>query len=52
MKFGTISTTVLTATSNRITVAVPSNITPSAMKISVTVNGQTITATDNFTITN
>lgn len=52
VKFGTVSTAILTATSNRITVAVPSNITPSAMKISVTVNGQTITSTDNFTITN
>lgn len=52
VKFGTVSTIVLSATESSITVAVPSNLNPGAMKISILNNGQTIVSADNFTVTN
>ncbi len=52
VKFGTVITQVLSSSTTKLTVSVPSGIPPSAMKISVTTNGQTVVSTDNFTITN
>lgn len=50
VKFGTVTTTVISYTSSTIRVAVPSNVT-GAMKISVVHSGQTIVSNDNFTVT-
>lgn len=53
VKFGTVSTTVNSATESTITAAVPSNLAPGAMKITVVnSNGQTIVSSSNFTVTN
>lgn len=52
VKFGTISVTPTSVTDNTIVVAVPSNVNPGAMKLSVVTNGQTVVHPDNFTITN
>ncbi len=51
VKFGTVSTTVLSVAENTIQAVVPSNITGS-MKIHVIHNGQTLISPDNFTVTN
>lgn len=52
VKFGTVQTSVISATENTIKAVVPSNLTLGAMKISVVSNGQTIVSSDNFTVTN
>lgn len=52
VKFGTVSVTPTSVTENTIVVAVPSNVTPGAMKLSVVTYGQTVINNDNFTITN
>ena len=54
VKFGTTNTpTILSATESTIRVLVPSNLTPGAMKISVTNGyGQTVVSPMNFTVTN
>ncbi|MCJ0742704.1 IPT/TIG domain-containing protein [Pedobacter montanisoli] len=52
VRFGTINVTPVSVTDNTIVVAVPSNVTPGAMKLSVVTGGQTVMHTDNFTITN
>lgn len=50
--FGTVNVTPISVTENTIVVAVPSNVTPGAMKLSVITGGQTVTHNDNFTKTN
>jgi hypothetical protein len=52
VKFGTVTVTPISVTENTIVVAVPSNVNPGAMKLSVITNGQTVVHNDNFTITN
>ncbi|MGE6221475.1 IPT/TIG domain-containing protein [Nubsella zeaxanthinifaciens] len=52
VKFGTVNVSPISVTENTIVVAVPSNVNPGAMKLSVVTNGQTIMHSDNFTITN
>ncbi|RZK92180.1 MAG: hypothetical protein EOO98_04105 [Pedobacter sp.] len=52
VKFGTVLVTPVSVTDNTIVVAVPSNVSPGAMKLSVVFNGQTVVHPDNFTITN
>ena len=49
VKFGTITTTVITSTDTSITVSVPSNLNPGTMKITVVSNGQTVVSSSNFT---
>ncbi len=51
VRFGTVSTSVLSVTENTIRAVVPSNVTGS-MKISVIHNGQTLISADNFVVTN
>ncbi len=51
VKFGTVSTTILSITENKIRTVVPSGVS-GAMKISVVHNGHTIISKDNFTVTN
>ena len=48
VKFGTVSSNILSATESTITAAVPSNLTGS-MKITVVANGQTAVSASNFT---
>ncbi|MNE37101.1 Cyclomaltodextrin glucanotransferase precursor [compost metagenome] len=52
VKFGTVQTNILSWSDNTIKVAVPSNVTPGSMKLTVVANGQTVISTQNFTITN
>jgi len=54
VKFGTTATpSIVSATESTLKVLVPSNLTPGAMKISVTNNyGQTVVSPMNFTVTN
>lgn len=52
VKFGTVTVIPISVTDNTIVVAVPSNVTPGAMKLSVVSGGQTVMHSDNFTITN
>jgi hypothetical protein len=54
VKFGTTNTpSILSATESTLRVLVPSNLTPGAMKISVTNNyGQMVVSPMNFTVTN
>ncbi|WP_276088229.1 IPT/TIG domain-containing protein [Pedobacter sp. JY14-1] len=52
VKFGTISVQAIKTTENTITVAVPSNLNPGAMKLSVVTGGQEVMADGNFTATN
>lgn len=52
VKFGTVLVTPISVTDNTIVVAVPSNVSPGAMKLSIVFNGQTVVHPDNFTITN
>ncbi|WP_461789129.1 IPT/TIG domain-containing protein [Pedobacter sp.] len=52
VKFGTVAVTPISVTENTIVVAVPSNVNPGAMKLSVVTGGQTVVHNDNFTITN
>jgi hypothetical protein len=52
VKFGTVAAPIVTATGTSISVMVPSNIPPGAMKLSVITSGQTVVSTTNFTITN
>lgn len=51
VKFGTVTTSILSFTENTIRAVVPSNVTGS-MKINVIHNGQTLISPDNFTVTN
>ncbi len=53
VKFGTTTSTVLSATESTVRVQVPSNLNLGAMKISVTnSHGQTAVSPTNFTVTN
>ena len=52
VRFGTIAVTPISVTETTIVVAVPSNVAPGAMKLSVVSSGQTVVHNDNFTITN
>lgn len=52
VKFGTIEAPITSITENTITVAVPSNLNPGTMKITVISNGQTVISSTNFTATN
>ncbi|NRF37885.1 IPT/TIG domain-containing protein [Pedobacter foliorum] len=52
VKFGTIEAPISSITENTITVAVPSNLNPGTMKLTVMTNGQTVTSSNNFTVTN
>jgi len=52
VKFGTIAVQAIKTTENTITVAVPSNLNPGAMKLSVVTGGQEVMASGNFTATN
>ena len=52
VSFGTIATTIISASDSQITVLVPSNTSLGAMKITVVSNGQTIVSPSNFTVTN
>jgi hypothetical protein len=51
VKFGTITTSILSISENTIRAVVPSGVT-GAMKINVIHNGQTLISNDNFTVTN
>ncbi|WP_165838133.1 IPT/TIG domain-containing protein [Pontibacter arcticus] len=51
VRFGTVSTNILSITDTTIKAVVPSNVT-GAMKITVLQNGQTMISKDNFTVTN
>lgn len=52
VKFGTIEAPITSITETTITVAVPSNLNPGTMKITVISNGQTVISSTNFTATN
>jgi len=52
VKFGTIDAPVTSITETTITVAVPSNLNPGTMKLTIMTNGQTVTSSSNFTVTN
>lgn len=52
VKFGTVAVTPNSITEDTIVVAVPSNVTPGSMKLTVETNGQSIMHSDNFTILN
>nr|WP_068887435.1 IPT/TIG domain-containing protein [Pedobacter panaciterrae] len=52
VKFGTIDAQVISITENTITVAVPSNLNPGTMKLTVTTYGQMVVSSTNFTVTN
>lgn len=52
VRFGTVSIRPNTITENTITVTVPSNINPGAMKLSIITGGQTVTHPNNFNIIN
>ncbi|WP_207426967.1 IPT/TIG domain-containing protein [Pedobacter sp. SYSU D00535] len=53
VKFGTVNTTILSATESTLRVAVPSNVQAGAMKITVTNGlGSTMVSSTNFTVTN
>lgn len=52
VKFGTIEAPISSITENTITVAVPSNLNPGTMKLTVITNGQTVISSSNFTVTN
>ncbi|MEJ2880164.1 IPT/TIG domain-containing protein [Pedobacter sp. GR22-6] len=52
VKFGTISIQAIKVTENTITVAVPSNLNPGAMRLTIVTGGQEIMADANFTATN
>jgi len=52
VSFGTIATSIISASDSQITVLVPSNTSLGAMKITVVSNGQTIVSASNFTVTN
>ena len=51
VNFGSYSTSAYASSSNTIVVNVPSGISPGALKISVVIGGQTITAPGSFTVT-
>lgn len=51
VRFGTVTTPILSVTENTIRVVVPSGVT-GAVKINVIHNGQTLISNDNFTVTN
>ncbi|MFI5158367.1 MAG: IPT/TIG domain-containing protein [Sphingobacteriales bacterium] len=52
VSFGTVNANITNITTTSITVTVPSNTGNGAMKIIVNSAGQTVTSTDNFTVTN
>jgi hypothetical protein len=52
VSFGTINAGIVSITTTSITVTVPSNTGNGAMKIIVNSAGQTVTSTNNFTVTN
>ncbi len=52
VSFGTINASIISITSTSIKVTVPSNTGNGAMKIIVNSAGQTVTSTNNFTVTN
>ncbi|MFD3001129.1 IPT/TIG domain-containing protein [Pontibacter toksunensis] len=51
VRFGTVTTPILSVTENTIRVVVPSGVT-GAVKINVIHNGQTLISSSNFTVTN
>jgi hypothetical protein len=50
VKFGSTTTTVLSASTTSLVVAVPTGAANGKQKISVTVGGSTVTSTDDFTV--
>lgn len=50
VRFGTVVVAPNTLTDDTIVVAVPSNVSPGAMKLTIETNGQTVVHNDNFTI--
>jgi hypothetical protein len=52
VKFGTIQAPTISSSETSLVVAVPSNLNPGAMKLTVISNGQTVISTGNFTATN
>ncbi len=50
VKFGSIAVAPNSVTSNTITVTVPSNVSPGAMKLTVVTGGQSVSHKDNFTL--
>ena len=52
VKFGTVAIQAISVTENTITVAVPSNLSLGAMKLSIVTGGQEVMAEGNFTATN